>query len=98
MISAPVAENPAVPTRDDALPVIVDPFSRFADEIAGEMSSEIALNLAAGTRIALSFHRKPLRRCPDLWAAFAGCRDELSPDALKAIERVAQTYQQFFRR
>lgn len=77
------------------LPVIIDPFSTFGDEIAGETPNQIALNLAEGTRISLSWHRKPVRECPDLRAAFHGLKASLSPEAKLALQWVAKVYARF---
>ena len=56
------------------LPIIGCPFSVFGDEVEGATPDEIAHNLAAGTRIELSWRRKPRRPCPDLRQAFRGCK------------------------
>lgn len=77
------------------LPVIVDPFGRFGDEIAGGTPSEIALNLWAATRIALAFRCKPLRPCVSPWAAFQDCKADLSPEAMAAIISTAGAYARF---
>ena len=71
-------------------PVIICPFSAFDDEIAGNTPDEIALNLAAGTKVALKWRRRPRRKCPDLLAAFSGCK--LSPEAKDACRWVQSVY------
>ena len=81
-----------------ALPVIVDPFGRFGDEIAGDAPSQIALNLAAATRIALSFRCKPLRPCGNPWAHFQAVKADLSPEAVDAVAFTARVYQKFANR
>lgn len=71
-------------------PVIICPFSAFGDEIAGETPDEVALNLAAGTRIALFWGCELRRACPDLLALFAGCK--LSAEAKQACRWVQSVY------
>ena len=86
-----------MPARDHrfSLPVIVDPFSRFGDEIAGETPDEIALNLAGATRVALFFRCKPLRPCVSPWQHFQGCKADLSPEATAAVIFTAEVYLRF---
>ena len=75
------------------LPVIIEPFSTFGDEVAGETPDEVALNLAACTRTSLFWRCKLRRDCPDLRAAFRGCR--LSEDGKNALRWVAAVYARF---
>jgi hypothetical protein len=48
-------------TATKPLPVIVDPFSRSADEVAGETADKIALNLRACVRVSRGY-RQQLQR------------------------------------
>lgn len=71
-------------------PVIVCPLSRTGDEIAGDTSDAVALNLYAGTVICLKFRCTPLRPRPHLMLLFRDC--PLSPAAEQALSRVADLY------
>lgn len=83
--------------QPSSLPVIVEPFSRLGDEIAGDSASEIALNLAAATRLSLIFHKRPLRPCVSPWATFAQCKSELSAAAIEALKYTARAYEPFLK-
>ena len=72
------------------LPVIICPLSFFGDEVAGDTADQVALNLLAGTSIALSWRATPRRELPDLRAAFKGQR--LSPEAKAACRAVEAIY------
>ena len=72
------------------LPVIIEPFSTFGDEVAGNTAEEIALNLAAATRTSLAWRCKPRRPVPDLREVFRGCR--LSPVAEHELREVDAVY------
>ena len=74
-------------------PVVICPFSRTGDVTVGETPSDVALNLAAGTRIALSFNCKPVRLCPDVWSLFQ-TRD-LSAQGREACRYLAKVYAPF---
>ena len=59
-------------TTAAALPVIIDPFSRLGDEIAGDTADQIALNVLAVVRTSRRHRALLLHPPPDLRAAFKG--------------------------
>lgn len=72
------------------LPVVIEPFSTFGDEIAGATPDEVALNLAAATRTSLAWRCKPRRPLPDVWTLFAG--HQLTYEARQALRDVVAEY------
>ena len=75
-----------------SVPQIICPFSRTGDEAAGNTPSEVLVNLAQGTRIALRFRCKWLRPAPDLWRGFPAV--ELTEQAKAAREYLVRVYDQ----
>jgi hypothetical protein len=77
------------------LPVVIDPFSRTGDEVAGETPDEIALNLGR----ALSFNRAGAllqHEPPNLRQLFKGCA--LSEPAKEALRKADAAFSDAARR
>jgi len=71
----------------EALPAIIDPFSRLGDEVAGETADEIALNVLRVVQLSMRLRAILVHTPPDLGALFE--RHTLSSEARDAVRRAA---------
>lgn len=87
MIPEPSSEYGTAKERpgQKALPVIIDPFSRLGDEVAGDTADEIALNVLRVVELSLRLRATIVRAPLDLCQLFD--RYTLSPQARAALDR-----------
>jgi hypothetical protein len=74
----------------ESLPIIIDPFSRSGDEVAGNTPDEIALNLWACVSISRRYRQALHRSPPNLEELFRGY--QLSSEAKAAIRKTETVF------
>lgn len=82
-------ETPKADARSAGVAVVIDPFSRSGDQVAGETADQVALNLWECVAISRKYRQALSRPAPDLREIFKGYA--LSRAAQSALRKSEQT-------